>query len=142
MERAHPGTTPRICALRRARQCRLAVCSPQRLQHRHHTQIDGVMLIGRSDPPVGCLPVVELTPLSPQIDTTIGDELCINRACQWACRLNDCSSWRFNASSDKFGCRNVLGFAPESTFWSPAVAQMQTDFIDVSFKLRRWCRRT
>jgi hypothetical protein len=130
-----PGTTPRIARFAVpggvvSQFVRLNVSSTGT-----DTQIDGVMLIGRSNPPVGCLPVVELTPLSPQVDNTIGDEFCINRACQWACRLNDCSSWRFNSSSDKFGCRNVLGFAPESTFWSPAVALMQTDFIDVSFKL-------
>jgi hypothetical protein len=99
----------------------------------NNTQIDAVMLIGRSDPPVGCLPLVELTPLSMQIDATIADEVCINRACQWACRLNDCSSWRFNLSSDTYGCRNVLGFDADSTFWSPATIGTQTEFIDVSF---------
>jgi hypothetical protein len=96
------------------------------------TQIDAVLLIGRNDPPVGCLPTLELTPHSTQIDSSVADQLCVNAACQWACRLNECSSFRRNDSTDEFGCRNALGFAPDSTFWSQATSG-GAEFIDVSF---------
>lgn len=96
------------------------------------TQIDAVLLIGRNDPPVGCLPTLELTPQSPQLDASVADHLCVNAACQWACRLNECSSFRFNDSTDTYGCRNVLGFDPDSTFWRQA-ASGGSEFIDVSF---------
>jgi serine/threonine protein kinase len=81
-------------------------------------EIDGILLIGRNvsaptlmptPAPPACLPPVELLPTSPQLDDMLADRQCINSACQWSCRLLNCT----DTLSD---CANVLG-QTLSTYW-------------------------